>query len=65
MARAGVQRFVVARVLGHVDRAVTGVYDRYEYLNEKRTALEAWDRQLTAILKSEPLAANVVTFGRS
>jgi integrase len=65
MARAGVQRFVIARVLGHVDRAVTGVYDRYEYLHEKRTALDAWDRQLTAILKSKPPAANVVTFGRS
>jgi integrase len=65
MARAGVQRFVIARVLGHVDRAVTGVYDRYEYLNEKRTALEAWDRQLTAILKSKPAARNVVTFARS
>ena len=64
MARAGVQRFIVARVLGHVDRSVTGIYDRYEYLDEKRVALDTWARRLTAILESKPPAANVVTFAR-
>jgi len=56
MARAGVQRFIVARVLGHVDRSVSGIYDRYEYLNEKRVALDQWDLTLTAILKASPWA---------
>jgi integrase len=51
MARAGVQRFIVARVLGYVDRSVTGVYDRYEYLSEKRWALDTWARRLAAILE--------------
>jgi integrase len=63
MARAGVQRFIVARVLGHVDRAVTGIYDRYEYLNEKRVALDTWDRALTAILEGKS-AGSVVPFAR-
>ena len=36
------KRFIVARVLGHTDSEVTGVYDRYEYLDEKRTALQGW-----------------------
>lgn len=64
MARAGVPRFNVSRVLGHVDRSITGIYDRYEYLNEKRTALDTWARRLTAILESKAPAANVVTFAR-
>lgn len=62
MARAGVPRFIVARVLGHADRAVTGVYDRHEYVNEKRLALETWARHLTAILENKRSGGAVVTF---
>jgi integrase len=65
MTKAGISRFVVARVLGHVDRTVTGIYDRYEYLNEKRIALDTWDRRLTAILEATPAPADVVPFTRS
>ena len=36
-------------MLGHVDRSVTGIYDRFEYLNEKRIALDTWDRQLDCL----------------
>jgi integrase len=64
MARAGISRFDVGRVLGHIDRSVTGIYDRYEYLNEKRVALDAWARVLTAILEGKP-AGTVVPFARS
>jgi integrase len=63
MARAGVQRFVIARVLGHVDRSVTGIYDRFEYLNEKRSALEAWARRVNATLEGKS-AHRVVAFAR-
>jgi integrase len=42
MARAGVNRFVIKRVLNHVDRDVTGIYDRHEYLDKKRDALSRW-----------------------
>ena len=63
MARAGISRFVVARVLGHVDRSVTGIYDRYDYLNEKRIALDTWARRLTAILEAKP-SDKVVPFTR-
>lgn len=65
MARARVQRFVVARVLGHVDRSVTGVYDRYEYLNEKRVALDTWARKLTAIIENKATAKGVVPFQKA
>jgi integrase len=40
MARAGVRPDISERVLAHVIRGVEGIYDRYEYLPEKRDALE-------------------------
>lgn len=64
MARAGVQRFVIGRVLGHIDRTVTNVYDRHEYLSEKRVALETLARKITAIIESRQ-SDNVVSFKRS
>ena len=39
MARAGVRADISERVLAHVIPGVEGVYDRYEYLEEKRDAL--------------------------
>ncbi|MCH8998034.1 MAG: phage tail assembly chaperone [Proteobacteria bacterium] len=58
MAALGVDRTVLARVLNHVDRSVTGRYDAYSYLDEKRAALERWGRKLEAIITGE--AAKVV-----
>jgi integrase len=55
MARLGVARFVVARVLAHADREVTGVYDRYEYLAEKRAALERWAAHVVGLLAPQPV----------
>ncbi len=65
MARAGVSRETIAKVLNHVDRGAraTAVYDRYSYDKEKRTALETWDRTLTAILEQED-ASKVLPFQR-
>jgi integrase len=50
MGRLGVSRFIIGRVLNHADRSVTGIYDRHEYLNEKRQALEVWAQHLEAII---------------
>jgi len=47
--RYGIRRFIVSKVLGHTANdgpAVTAVYDRNEYLAEKRAALEAWANHL-------------------
>lgn len=47
--KLGVRRFVVSKVLGHAaseGAAVTGVYDRNDYLAEKRAALDAWARHI-------------------
>ena len=50
IASTGVGRFIVARLLGHADRAITSVYDKYSYDDEKRRALERWDFRLKEIV---------------
>jgi integrase len=59
MGRLGVSRFIISKVLNHVDRTVTGIYDRHAYAEEKRHALETWAQYLAGL--TEPLGANVVT----
>jgi integrase len=39
MSRAGVDRDIAERVLGHVIRGVAGIYDRHQYFDEKAGAL--------------------------
>lgn len=46
------KRFIVARVLGHTDKEVTGIYDRYEYLEEKKAALQGWAALVQKITSS-------------
>ena len=48
----------VARVLAHADREITGVYDRYEYVSEKRTALERWAAHVGGLLHPPPVATD-------
>ena len=46
MAKLGVARFTLSRILNHADQSVTGIYDRHEYLAEKRQALDTWGQFL-------------------
>jgi integrase len=55
-----VQADVAERVLGHVIGGVRETYDRYEYLDEKREALEELAKLVEVILK--PKTDNVVAF---
>ena len=59
MGQLGVTEFVVGRVLNHSERSVTKVYNRYSYDDEKRRALEKWQRRLRGIV-GEPVSASVV-----
>lgn len=55
-----VRRFIVGKVLGHTANdgpAVTAVYDRNEYLTEKREALEAWGRHVDGLTCPAPAGA--------
>ena len=51
MASMGTPRFVIARILNHVETGVTAVYDRHSYDREKREALDAWGRRLEDIVR--------------
>lgn len=53
MQRAGVRPDISERVLGHVISGVAGVYDRHDYLPEKRHALEALASAIGEALKSK------------
>jgi integrase len=55
MASLGSGRFVIGKVLNHSDRSVTAIYDRHEYLGEKRRALETWAEHLHNLTRP-PLA---------
>lgn len=46
MTSMGIPRFTVQKILNHVERGVTKIYDRYSYDAEKREALEAWSKRL-------------------
>ena len=52
MARMGVQRLVMKKVLGHTEgQDITPVYDRASYDQEKREALEAWGQRVDEIIR--------------
>ncbi|WDF73940.1 tyrosine-type recombinase/integrase [Novosphingobium sp. KACC 22771] len=53
LQRLGVRFEVTEAVLNHVSGArsgVAGIYQRHDWKDEKRSAMEAWGRHLTAIL---------------
>lgn len=62
-------RFVVSKVLNQTDcggaAAVTAVYDRNDYLTEKRRALGAWAIRLLEIVEGKNRADNVVKLAGS
>ncbi|MEP3232265.1 MAG: hypothetical protein ABJO30_05510 [Hyphomicrobiales bacterium] len=43
--------------------AITGTYDRNDYLKEKRRALDAWAMRLGEIVTGEQSDGNVIAFG--
>jgi integrase len=53
MSRAGVPADHAERCLGHVISGVRGVYDRHEFLEEKRLAFEALATIVGSILKGD------------
>jgi integrase len=63
MARLGVNVAVVERVLNHVSgtfKGVVGVYQRHDFADEKRRALESWAAHVLAVAAGEDTPANVV-----
>jgi len=66
MASSGASETVIAKILNHQDRGVTKIYVRSGYDIEKRIALEAWGRQLLAIVEPKDQDGGaVLPFARS
>lgn len=62
MARLNIPPHVVDKILNHVSgtiRGVAAVYNRFEYLEERGRALEAWGRHVDELVSPSP--ANVVS----
>ena len=58
MSRAGVRPDIAERVLGHVISGVEGIYDRHDFVEQKRDALERLAAAIDRIVN--PPADNVV-----
>jgi integrase len=62
-ARLGVQLPVVEKLLNHVGgsfRGVAGVYQRFDFASEQRSAVEIWARHVESVVTGET-AGNIVT----
>lgn len=53
LGRLRVPRVVQDAILNHKDRTIGATYDRHDYYDEKRTALEAWAARLHEIVSGE------------
>jgi integrase len=53
MARLGIPKLTISRVLDHAEGGVTELYVRHSYFDEKRQALGIWGRRLDEILKGK------------
>jgi integrase len=54
------ERFILKRILNHVDGDVTAIYDRNRYDEQKRLALDTWGRRLKAIVEEHESTETVV-----
>jgi hypothetical protein len=61
MSRAGVPADHAERAIGHVIGGIRGIYDRYEFYNEKKQAFDALESLLERIL-NPPEGEVVVPF---
>ena len=50
MAKLGVDRVVIGKVLNHAEQEVTAIYERHRYDAEKRRALDSWAQRLEEIV---------------
>jgi integrase len=59
MARLGIDRVVIGKILNHTDGSVTAIYERHGYEEEKRHALELWASHVMRTVDHE--IAKVIT----
>jgi hypothetical protein len=67
MARLGVLPAIIERVLNHLSGAqggLQGVYQRYDYLPERKAALEAWGALVEQMTSPSHLGSGSEPAGR-
>jgi integrase len=52
LARLKIEPHIAERVLGHAQERITATYDTHAYLEEKRAALEKWEKYLQSLRKA-------------
>ena len=68
MAEIGIAPHVVDKILNHsagTIRGVAAIYNRHAYLDERKGALEAWGRRISALVHPEAPQNNVVELSRA
>jgi integrase len=68
LQRLGVRLEVTEAVLNHVSGSragIVGIYQRHDWRDEKRTALDAWGEHVMAIVEGRIAASNVTQLNRA
>jgi integrase len=52
LARCGVDRITISKILNHSEGGVTSIYDRYARDSEKRRAMNRWSERLAEIISA-------------
>jgi integrase len=52
MAALGVDRLVITKILNHAEPGVTAIYDTFGRMEDRRRALELWERRIRHIINS-------------
>ena len=64
MAQLGFQPHIVERVLNHVSGAqggLVGVYQRYEFVPDRKRAMEVWGAHIEQLVSGRQTTDNVVS----
>ena len=61
MTKLRIPRLHVEKVLNHSTGDIAEVYDRHDYLPEKRTALEKWGEHLSALTNGQGRIVSLIT----
>ena len=60
MTALGVPRLHVAKVLNHSGRDITAIYDRHDYFDEKRDALDLWAAEVKHIIENKTVISEEI-----
>ncbi len=64
MAELGIPPHVADRILNHVSGSISGVaavYQRFEFLPERKRALDVWAAHVLAVAAGKTVDSNVLT----